>query len=124
MSFRRGLVPFSDSACLSAASRRERPFTFKPSRRLSRRTPSLSIMLFVRASPYLACVALSQGHNQQVHSGDVRCVVMQKGTPSLAWWPAPLDHVLGDARLRDLKPQLEQLAMDARSAPKRILNAH
>ena len=62
--------------------------------------------------------------NQQVHSGDVRCVVMQKGTPSRAWWPAPLDHVLGDARLRDRKPQLEQLAKDARSAPKRIFDAH
>src|SRR3989442_13481870 len=27
--------------------------------------------------------------------------------PSLAWRPASLDHVLGDARLRDLKPELE-----------------
>src|ERR1700694_5362867 len=62
MSFRRGLVPFSASACLAAASRRERPFAFKPSRRLSRRKPSSSIMLLVRASPYLACVTLSQGH--------------------------------------------------------------
>src|SRR6266403_6120767 len=44
------------------ASRRERPFAFKPSRRLSRRKPSSSIMLLVRASPYLACVTLSQGH--------------------------------------------------------------
>src|SRR5258708_22243943 len=59
MSFRRGLVPFSASACLAAASRRERPFTFKPSRRLSRRTPSLSIMLLVRASPYPDSSALS-----------------------------------------------------------------
>src|ERR1700730_16866071 len=30
MSFRRGLLPFSASACLAAASRRERPFAFKP----------------------------------------------------------------------------------------------
>jgi hypothetical protein len=35
-----------------------------------------------------------------------------------------LDHVLGDARLRDLKPELEQFAMDARRAPKRVLDAH
>ena len=28
--------------------------------------------------------------------------------PSLAGWPSPLDHVFGDARLRDLKPELEQ----------------
>src|ERR1035437_6109938 len=36
----------------------------------------------------------------------------------------PLDHVLGDARLRDLKPELEQLAVDARRPPKRVLDAH
>ena len=27
--------------------------------------------------------------------------------------PPPFDHVLGDARLRDLKPELEQFAVDA-----------
>jgi hypothetical protein len=37
---------------------------------------------------------------------------------------APLDHVLGDARLRDLKPELEQFAVDARRTPKPILPAH
>src|SRR6516162_9871383 len=43
MSFRRGRrPPFSASACLADASRRERPFVFKPSRKLSRRKPSLS----------------------------------------------------------------------------------
>jgi len=31
-----------------------------------------------------------------------------------------LCHVLGDARLRDLKPELEQLAVDARRPPKRV----
>src|SRR3984957_2041521 len=34
------------------------------------------------------------------------------------------DHVLGDARLRDLKPELEQFAVNAWRAPKRILHAH
>ena len=58
------------------------------------------------------------------NAGNVRRVVAQKGTPSLAWRPASLDHVLGDARLRDLKPELEQLAVDARRSPKRVLNAH
>src|SRR3984957_6140319 len=62
--------------------------------------------------------------NEQVHSGDVRRVVTQEGPPSLAgWWP-PLDHVLGDARLRDFKPELEQFAVDAWPAPKRIFDAH
>src|SRR5712671_85311 len=38
--------------------------------------------------------------------------------------PPSFDHVLGDARLRDLKPELEQFAVDAWRAPKRIFDAH
>src|SRR5712671_1428236 len=34
------------------------------------------------------------------------------------------DHVLGDARLRDLKPELEQFAVDAWRSPKRVLDIH
>jgi hypothetical protein len=37
--------------------------------------------------------------------------------------PASPDHVLSDARLRDLKPELQQFAVDARRAPKRIFDA-
>ena len=51
-------------------------------------------------------------------------MVPQKGAPSLTWRSMPLDHVLGDARLRDLKPELEQFAVDTRRAPKRVLDAH
>src|SRR5687767_12188622 len=51
-------------------------------------------------------------------------MVTQKGAPSLAWRPASLDHVLGDARLRDLKAELEQFAVNARRSPKRVLDAH
>ena len=51
-------------------------------------------------------------------------VVMQEGPPSLAGRPASFDHVLGDARLCDFKPELEQFAVDAWRAPKRILHAH
>src|ERR1700761_3460328 len=39
-------------------------------------------------------------------------------------WPSPFDHVLGDARLRDLKPELEQFAGNAWRTPKRIFHAH
>src|ERR1700746_1287424 len=46
---------------------------------------------------------------------------MQEGSPSLARWNPPLDHVRGDARLRDLKPQLEQFAVNAWRAPKWVL---
>src|ERR1700686_2030890 len=63
-------------------------------------------------------------NNEQVHGGNVRRVVTQEGSPSLAGRPPPFDHVLGDARLRDLKPELEQFAVDAWRTPKRILHAH
>src|ERR1700675_3792570 len=63
-------------------------------------------------------------NNEQVHGGDVRRVVTQEGSPSLAGRPPPFDHVLGDARLRDLKPELEQFAVNAWRAPKRVFDAH
>ena len=63
-------------------------------------------------------------NNEQVHGGNVRRVVTQEGSPSLAGWPPSFDHVLGDARLRDFKPELEQFAVDALRAPKRIFDAH
>src|SRR5450830_1129247 len=42
----------------------------------------------------------------------------------MTWRSASLDHVFGDARLRDFKPELEQFAVDTRRAPKWILHAH
>src|ERR1700682_1053184 len=63
-------------------------------------------------------------NNEQVHGGNVRRVVTQEGSPSLAGRSPSFDHGLGDARLRDLKPELEQFAVNARRTPKRILNAH
>jgi hypothetical protein len=35
--------------------------------------------------------------DDQIHGGNVRRVVVEKSAPSLAWRPAPLDHVFGDA---------------------------
>src|SRR5882757_7983141 len=69
-------------------------------------------------------VETDRWNHEQVHGGDVRRVVAQEGSPSLAGWPPSFDHVLGDARLRDLKPELEQFAVDAWRAPKRIFDAH
>src|SRR6202795_3863583 len=63
-------------------------------------------------------------NNEKVHGGNVWRVVMQEGPPSLAGRPPSFDHVLGDARLRDLKPELEQFAVNAWRAPKRIFDAH
>jgi len=62
-------------------------------------------------------------NNEQVHGGDVRRVITQEGEPPLAGRSMPFDHVLGDAGLSDLKAELEQLAMDARRAPQRIVHA-
>src|ERR1700726_547949 len=69
-------------------------------------------------------VETNSWNNEQVHRGNVRRVVAQEGSPSLAGWPPSFDHVLGDARLRDFKPELEQFAVDAWRAPKRIFDAH
>src|SRR5882672_48781 len=63
-------------------------------------------------------------NNEQVHGGNVQRVIMQEGSPSLAGRRLSFDHVLGDARLRDLKPELEQFAVNAWRAPKRIFDAH
>src|SRR4029453_2018536 len=61
---------------------------------------------------------------EQINRGDVRRMITQEGAPPLAWRSRALDHVLGDARLRDLKTELEQLAVDARRSPQWVLDAH
>jgi hypothetical protein len=67
----------------------------------------------------------ASGERKEIMAGgDVRRVVTQEGPPSLVGRRPSFDHVLGDARLRDLKPELEQFAVDAWRAPKRILHAH
>jgi hypothetical protein len=62
--------------------------------------------------------------NKQVHGGNVWSMITQEGSPSLAGRPPSFNHVLGDARLRDFKPELEQFAVNAWCTPKRILHAH
>jgi hypothetical protein len=62
--------------------------------------------------------------NEQVHGGDIWGMIAQESAPFLAGRSTPLDNVLGDARLRDLNPKLEQLAVDARRPPKRVLDTH
>jgi len=62
--------------------------------------------------------------NEQVHGGNIWGVVTQEGSPSPAWWSPSLDHVLGDARLRDLKPEFEQFTVDTWRSPKRVFDTH
>jgi hypothetical protein len=45
-------------------------------------------------------------NNEQVHGGNGWRVITQEGLPSLAGRSASFDHVFGNARLRDLKPEL------------------
>jgi hypothetical protein len=63
-------------------------------------------------------------NNEQVHGGDIWGMIVYEGTPSLAWRATPLDHVFGDTRLRQFKPELEQFPLDAWRSPKRVLDAH
>src|ERR1700738_2718221 len=57
------------------------------------------------------------GDHEQIHGGNVRSVVSQEGLPPLTGRSTTLDHVLGDTRLRDLKPELEQFAVNAWRTP-------
>jgi hypothetical protein len=45
-------------------------------------------------------VEIDSRNNEQVHGGNVRRVLTQEGSPSLAGRRPSFDHVLGDARLR------------------------
>ncbi len=51
-------------------------------------------------------------------------MITQEGSPSLAGRRLSFNQVLGDARLRDFKPELEQFAVDTWRAPKRIFDTH
>jgi hypothetical protein len=51
-------------------------------------------------------------------------MIIEKCFPTLGRRASTPGHILGDARLRDLKPELEQFAVDAWRAPKRIFDAH
>ena len=63
-------------------------------------------------------------HNEQVHRCNLRRVIADKGTPALTGRTTLPGHVLRYGRLRDRKPKLEQLAMNPRCTPKRVLQAH
>src|SRR6266849_5858125 len=51
-------------------------------------------------------------------------MVVQECPPSLRWRSSASYYVLGDCRLGDLEPELEQFTMNARGAPQRVLPAH
>src|SRR5262245_53642767 len=51
-------------------------------------------------------------------------MIAKETLPALHWPALPRHHVDRDRRLRDIDAQFEQLAVDPRSAPQRILNTH
>src|SRR5258706_12464920 len=63
-------------------------------------------------------------NNEQIHRGNVRRVVTQERSPFLAWRSTALDHVLGDAGLGHLKPELEGVSVNTWRPPKGIFDSH
>src|SRR5262245_12732120 len=63
-------------------------------------------------------------HQAKVNRRDCVGMVAQECSPRLRWRSSVFDHVFGDGRLCDLKAKLEELAVDARGAPQRVLHAH
>jgi len=63
-------------------------------------------------------------HDEHVDGSDVWGVIAQEGFPALRRRTASSDHVLGDSRLGDVKPELEQFTVNARRAPKWVCPAH
>lgn len=51
-------------------------------------------------------------------------MVLEKRLPCLRRWASVPDHVLGDSRLANRDPKLEQFAVNSRGAPERIGWAH
>ena len=65
-------------------------------------------------------------NGEEIHSCNGFSVVAQKGKPSPGWLRIPRRsfHPAGDRSFRDIKTDHEQLAVDARCAPSRILGHH
>ena len=51
-------------------------------------------------------------------------MIAEKRPPALTRRSAAPFHVLGDSGLSDLEAELQKLAMDARRAPERVIEAH
>jgi hypothetical protein len=67
-----------------------------------------------------------RGDGEEIHCGDRSPMVSQKREPTLGWFgisrrPA---HPAGNGSLRDIKTEHEEFAVDARCAPRWILNNH
>ncbi len=63
--------------------------------------------------------------DEEVHGRSLGQVVPQEGPPRLGGRsPRPTRHVLRDGRLRDAEPELEQLTVNPRCAPRGVVGGH
>ena len=63
-------------------------------------------------------------NNEQIHCRDAIGMIAQKCSPPLRRRLSVFRHIFGDRGLSDVDPELEQFAVNARRAPKRIGEAH
>ena len=63
-------------------------------------------------------------HHEEVDRGEIGDVVLKEGSPSLRRRLRVTRDETGNSPLRDVEPELEQLAVDARRAPERIGERH
>jgi hypothetical protein len=77
-----------------------------------------------QGSSVIACI--KQTRSAAIDGGDVRHMIAKERAPALTGRRIVtlLGHVLGHRRLRHREPKLEQLAMNVRRTPQRVLEAH
>src|SRR5258708_40358161 len=63
-------------------------------------------------------------HDEEVDRDEVGEVILEKRAPSLRGWLRATRHESGNATLRDVEPELEQLAVNAWRTPERIRKRH
>jgi hypothetical protein len=63
-------------------------------------------------------------NHAEINRGNGVRMVVQECPPILGWRSSASDYVLGNCRLGDFKPELQQLSMDSRCAPQRVFLAH
>jgi hypothetical protein len=63
-------------------------------------------------------------HDEEVDGDEVGEVVLEERAPGLRGWLRATRHEPGNSSLRDVEPELEQLAVDTRRAPERIGERH
>ena len=63
-------------------------------------------------------------NHAQIDRCDRVRVIAQERSPGLRWWPVMAGHVLGDCRLGDFEPKLEQFTVDTGRTPEPVFPAH